>query len=331
MNAGFTTIDYLIFIAYAVLIVGLGLWLSRTKKGEEKDSKDYFLAGGTLSWWAIGASLIAANISAEHFIGMSGSGFRIGLGIAAYEWIAAITLILVAKFLLPQMIEKKIFTMPQLANERYGQGVSFFFSFFWLLVYVFVNLTSVAWLGAIAMEQILGVPMIYGVPGLLIFAGIYSIYGGLKAVAWTDVLQVVFLVGGGLITAFFALAAVGDGNAFDGFATILSKVRENPGDLHFNMIIDGNVSPSIFKDLPGLAVIFGAMWLTNIGYWGFNQYIIQKGLAAKNLAEAKRGLIFAGYLKILIPIIVIIPGITAYVLFTHPDLQHNLTGLHGTI
>ncbi|HAN00398.1 MAG TPA: sodium/glucose cotransporter [Marinilabiliales bacterium] len=331
MNAGFTTIDYAIFVAYAILIVGLGLWLSRSEKGHEKDSKDYFLAGGTLSWWAIGASLIAANISAEHFIGMSGSGFRIGLGIAAYEWIAAITLILVAKFLLPQMIEKKIFTMPQLANERYGQGVSFFFSFFWLLVYVFVNLTSVAWLGAIAMKQILGIPMEYGVPGLLIFAGIYSIYGGLKAVAWTDVIQVVFLVGGGLITAFFALAAVSDGNPFQGFMTVLEKVRETPGDLHFNMIIDGNVSPGIFKDLPGLAVIFGAMWLTNIGYWGFNQYIIQKGLAAKNLAEAKRGLIFAGYLKILIPIIVIIPGITAYVLFTHPDLQHNLVGLNGTI
>jgi solute:Na+ symporter, SSS family len=331
MNAGFTTIDYLIFVAYALLIVGLGLWLSRTKKGTEKDSKDYFLAGGTLSWWAIGASLIAANISAEHFIGMSGSGFRIGLGIAAYEWLAAITLILVAKFLLPQMIEKKIFTIPQLAKERYGQGVSFFFSFFWLLVYVFVNLTSVAWLGAIAMQQILGFPMVYGVPALLIFAGVYSIYGGLKAVAWTDVIQVVFLVGGGLITAFFALAAVGDGNAIQGFGTILERVRQMPGDLHFNMIIDQNVSPTFFKDLPGLAVIFGAMWLTNIGYWGFNQYIIQKGLAAKNLAEAKRGLIFAAYLKILIPIIVIIPGIVAYVLFNNADLQHNLLGLSGTI
>jgi solute:Na+ symporter, SSS family len=335
MNAGFTTIDYVIFIAYAILIVGLGLWLSRSKKGEERDSKDYFLAGGTLSWWAIGASLIAANISAEHFIGMSGSGFRIGLGIAAYEWIAAITLILVAKYMLPQMIDKKIFTMPQLAKERYGNGVSFFFSFFWLLVYVFVNLTSVAWLGAIAMEQILGFPKEYGVPALLLFAGLYSIYGGLKAVAWTDVLQVVFLVGGGLITAWFALAAVaGDGGgAIEGFRIVLSKVREVPSDLHFNMIIDSNkdATGTIFKDLPGLAVIFGAMWLTNIGYWGFNQYIIQKGLAAKNLAEAKKGLIFAAYLKILIPIIVIIPGITAYVLFNHPDLHQSIQGLEGTI
>ena len=266
---------------------------------------------------------------------MSGSGFRIGLGIAAYEWIAAITLILVAKYMLPQMIDKKIFTMPQLAKERYGKGVSFFFSFFWLLVYVFVNLTSVAWLGAIAMEQILGVPKEYGVPGLLLFAGLYSIYGGLKAVAWTDVLQVVFLVGGGLITAWFALSAVaGDGSsAFEGFRIILSKVREVDTDLHFNMIIDSNkdVGGTIFKDLPGLAVIFGAMWLTNIGYWGFNQYIIQKGLAAKNLAEAKKGLIFAAYLKILIPIVVIIPGITAYVLFNHPDLQHTIAGLKGSI
>jgi SSS family solute:Na+ symporter len=333
MNAGFTTLDYAVFIVYAIFIVTLGLWLSRDKKGEEKNSKDYFLAGGTLPWWAVGASLIAANISAEHFIGMSGSGFRIGLAIAAYEWLAAITLILVAKYLLPQMLDKKIFTMPQLAKERYGQGVSFFFSFFWLLVYVFVNLTSVAWLGALAMEQILGVPREYGVPLLLIFSGVYSIYGGLKAVALTDVLQVVFMVGGGLITAWFALDAVAgvNGNAFDGFMQILSKVRETPGDLHFNMIIDKNVNESIFKDIPGLAVIFGAMWLTNIGYWGFNQYIIQKGLAAKNLNEAKKGLIFAGFLKILIPLIVVIPGITAYVLFTHPEMQGTLAGLSGTI
>lgn len=335
MNAGFTTLDYMIFIAYALIIVSLGLFLSRTKKGEEKNSKDYFLAGGKLSWWAIGASLIAANISAEHFIGMSGSGFRIGLGIAAYEWIAAITLILVAKYLLPMMIEKKIYTMPQLAKERYGKGVSFFFSFFWLLVYVFVNLTSVAWLGALAMEQILGFPKEWGVPALLLFAGIYSIYGGLKAVAWTDVIQVFFLVGGGLITAWFALDAVSGagGGAIEGFMIVLSKIREVPEDLHFNMIInrDLDTSGSLFKDLPGLAVIFGAMWLTNVGYWGFNQYIIQKGLAAKNLEEAKKGLIFGAYLKILIPIIVIVPGITAYVLFNHPDLQQTLTGLHGDI
>lgn len=329
MNAGFTTLDYIIFVVYAVMIVTLGLWLSRGKDGKEEDAKDYFLAGGTLSWWAIGASLIAANISAEHFIGMSGSGFAIGLGIAAYEWLAAITLILVAKFLLPIMIDKKIFTMPQLANERFGSGVSFFFSFFWLMVYIFVNLTSVAWLGALAMDQILGIPMIYGVPGLLLFAGLYSIYGGLKAVAWTDVLQVVFLIGGGLITAWFALAAASDsGNAVDGFMRVMKSTIDDPNDLHFNMIIKEGVASipdgaggvkDPYIDLPGMAVIFGAMWLINIGYWGFNQYIIQKGLAAKNLNEAKKGLIFAGYLKILIPLIVVIPGITAYYLTKDPE------------
>ncbi|WP_421870338.1 sodium:solute symporter family transporter [Marinoscillum sp.] len=339
---GFEIIDYVVFGLYCVIIMAIGLYLSRDEKGHEKTANDYFLAGNSLSWWAIGASLIAANISAEHFIGMSGSGFAVGIGIAAYEWLAAVTLILVAKYLLPQMIDKKIYTIPQFAKERYGKGVSFFFSFFWLLVYVFVNLTSVAWLGALAMEGILGWPMIYCVPGLLIFAGIYSIYGGLKAVAWTDVIQVVFLVGGGLITAFFALSAVAgdEGGAFEGFMIVLNKVREVPSDLHFSMILEEGVSEipdgsggtkDPFIDLPGLAVIFGAMWLTNLGYWGFNQYIIQKGLAAKNLKEAKRGLIFAGYLKILIPIIVIIPGITAYVMFNHPDLSHSIEGLSGTI
>ncbi|HSK13647.1 MAG TPA: sodium/solute symporter, partial [Phnomibacter sp.] len=195
-------------------------------------------------------------------------------------------------------------------------------------VYVFVNLTSVAWLGAMAMDQILGIPMMYGVPGLLLFAGLYSIYGGLKAVAWTDVLQVIFLVGGGLITAWFALAAVSDtGNAIEGFSTILKSIRSDPNDLHFNMILQEGVTTipdgsggvkDPFLDLPGLAVIFGAMWLTNLGYWGFNQYIIQKGLAAKSLHEAKKGLLFAGYLKILIPLIVIIPGITAFYLTKDP-------------
>ncbi|MCC8088492.1 MAG: sodium/sugar symporter [Rikenellaceae bacterium] len=341
MNAGFTVIDYVIFAVYAIVIVGLGLWLSRTKKGEEKTSSDYFLASRSLTWWAIGASLIAANISAEHFIGMSGSGFRIGLGIAAYEWIAAIVLIFVAKYILPVMLKKKIYTMPQLLNERYGHGVSLAFSIFWLFLYIFVNLTSVAWLGALAMNQIMGVPVMTGVIVLMLFAGVYSIYGGLKAVAWTDVIQVVFLIGGGLITAYFALTAVSDTNsAIDGFRVVFNTIKETPGDVHFKMVIpDGTTvvdssngeAFNIFQDLPGLALIFGAIWLTNIGYWGFNQYIIQKGLAAKNLHEAKKGLIFAGYLKILIPIIVVVPGITAYVLFNNPELAHKATGLAGEI
>ncbi len=328
MNVSFSTLDFIIFTVYAVLIVGLGLWLSRTPKGKEKDAKDYFLAGGTLTWWAIGASLIAANISAEQFIGMSGSGYRIGLAIAAYEWMAAVTLILVAKFLLPVMLEKKIFTTPQLAKERFGTGVSFFFSFFWLLVYVFVNLTSVAWLGALAMNMILGVPVMWGIISLFVFAGIYSIYGGLKAVAWTDVLQVVFMVGGGLITAGVAISAVGEGSLMGGLER-LYEFCTSKGTSHFHMIIEEGTMAvkdngevfNVFKDLPGITVIVGALWLSNLGYWGFNQYIIQKGLAAKNLKEAKRGLLFAGYLKILIPLIVVLPGIAAYVLYANPELK----------
>ncbi len=342
MNAGFTLIDYGVFVLYALVIVGLGLWISRNKDGGEKNSSDYFLASRSLPWWAIGASLIAANISAEHFIGMSGSGFRIGLGIAVYEWIAAIGLIVVAKYLLPLMLEKKIFTMPQLLSERYGQGVSVAFSVFWLLLYVFVNLTSVAWLGALAMEQIIGVPVMWGIVGLMAFAGIYSIYGGLKAVAWTDVIQVVFLVGGGLITAYFALDAVSgpDAGVWEGLKTVYQYVKDTPGDMHFNMVIpEGTITTDastgetfdIFSYLPGLALVFGSIWVTNLGYWGFNQYIIQKGLAAKDVHEAKKGLIFAGYLKILIPLIVVIPGITAYVLFNHPELHDTMQGLSGTI
>lgn len=352
MNSGFETIDFVIFGVYIVLIVALGLFLSRNKGGKEKDSKDYFLAGNTLTWWAVGSSLIAANISAEQFIGMSGSGFRIGMCVAAYELMAAVTLILVAKFLLPIMIEKKIYTMPQFLKERYNKGVGLAFSIFWLLLYVFVNLTSVAWLGALAVKQILGIEslVIFGTEWdfldicilfLFLVAGIYSIYGGLSSVAWTDVLQVVFLVGGGLITAYYALESVsGAGKgAWEGFKIVYDYVKEIPGDTHFNLIVNKANDPSAFKDLPGIAGIVGGVWLTNIGYWGFNQYITQKGLAAKSIEEAKKGLIFAGFLKILIPFIVVIPGITAFVLFTAqnsdpnaiPGLAQGYFDLHGSI
>jgi len=207
----FSTLDYIVFFLYVFFIVVLGLWISRTKKGEQKTSDDYFLASRSLTWWAIGASLIAANISAEHFIAMSGSGYRIGLGIAAYEWIAAITLIIVGKYFIPVFLEKKIYTMPQFLEDRFNKGVSTAFAVFWLLVYVFVNLTSVTWLGALALKEIMGVPLVWGIIGLALFSGLYSIYGGLKAVAWTDVVQVIFLVGGGLITTFLALDAVSGG------------------------------------------------------------------------------------------------------------------------
>src|SRR5574344_749618 len=339
-SSGFQTIDFVIFGAYIVLLVCLGLFLSRNKKGQEKNANDYFLAGNTLTWWAVGASLIAANISAEQFIGMSGSGYKIGLCVAAYELMAALALIVVGKFLLPIMITQKIYTIPQFLRERYNGGVGLAFSIFWLLLYVFVNLTSVAWLGTIAIEQILGIdPMyrMYIIIFLFVIAGVYSIYGGLAAVAWTDVLQVVFLVGGGLITAYFALEAVSGakGGAWDGFEIICDKLKSLPEETHVNLVVDLALAPDAVKDLPGIAAVVGGVWLTNLGYWGFNQYIIQKGLAAKSLDEAKKGLIFAGFLKILIPFIVVIPGITAYVMYTYPQdipgIQEGYFNVHGNI
>ena len=348
-NNGFATVDYVVFGAYIVLLVGLGIFLSRGKKGEEKSSTDYFLAGNTLTWWAVGASLIAANISAEQFIGMSGSAFASGIAQAAYELMAAATLLVVGKFLLPLMIEKKIFTIPQFLRERYNWGVGLAFSILWLFLYVFVNLTSVAWLGALAIQQILGLPtdMIINIAGmdvdqvriciilfLFVIAGVYSIYGGLASVAWTDVMQVTFLVGGGLITAYAALSVIGAEvwgcGALEALGNIYSWCLGQEGDKHFNLIVTRNeeLYPVIngvadaaghivqkedpFFTNPGLVLVFGALWLTNLGYWGFNQYIIQKGLAAKSLAEAKKGMVFAAILKILIPFIVCIPGVCAF-------------------
>ena len=350
-NNGFAFIDYAIFVLYIILLVGLGFFLSRSKDGKEKSSNDYFLAGNTLTWWAVGASLIAANISAEQFIGMSGSAFASGIAIAAYELMAAATLIVVGKFLLPVMIERKIFTIPQFLRERYNWGVGLAFSIFWLFLYVFINLTSVAWLGALAIKQILGIPaspgMILGMEVdmtlmviilvLFIIAGIYSIYGGLASVAWTDVMQVTFLVGGGLITAYFALDFIAgsldiQGGALGALQEIMSKLGAIEGDRHFNLVVTRNpaienITADPYFDIPGIVVIVGALWLTNLGYWGFNQYIIQKGLAAKSLSEAKKGMIFAAFLKSLIPFIVCIPGVCAYYIMTQePELYQSLAG-----
>ena len=351
-NNGFALIDYAIFVLYIILLVGLGFFLSRSKNGEEKSSNDYFLAGNTLTWWAVGASLIAANISAEQFIGMSGSAYASGIAIAAYELMAAATLIVVGKFLLPVMIERKIFTIPQFLRERYNWGVGLAFSVFWLFLYVFINLTSVAWLGALAIKQILGLPTVDGmllgmevdmtlmviILILFVVAGVYSIYGGLASVAWTDVMQVTFLVGGGLITAYFALDFIAgaleiNGGAIGALQEIMSKLGSVEGDTHFNLVVTRNEAlyPEIASDpyfsIPGIVVVVGALWLTNIGYWGFNQYIIQKGLAAKSLSEAKKGMIFAAFLKILIPFIVCIPGVCAYYIATQqPELYESLAG-----
>jgi len=366
-NNGFETADYLVFVAYIVLLVGMGIFLSRGKKGEEKSSTDYFLAGNTLTWWAVGASLIAANISAEQFIGMSGSAYVSGIAMAAYELMAAATLIVVGKFLLPLMIEKKVLTIPQFLSERYNWGVGLSFSIFWLFLYVFINLTSVAWLGALAMKQILGLPTIAGVfmgmnvdmtllviiLFLFVVAGLYSIYGGLASVAWTDVMQVTFLVGGGLITAYAALDVIAgsldiEGGALGALGQIYTELLENPDDKHFNLvvtrneelypIINGIVENGVtiqkadpYFDIPGIVVIVGALWLTNLGYWGFNQYIIQKGLAAKSLAEAKKGMIFAAFLKILIPFIVCIPGVCAFYIMNSPDCADLRASLAGSL
>ena len=345
-SSGFKTIDFVILVCYLILLVSLGLFLSRNKNGKEKSANDYFLAGNTLTWWAVGASLIAANISAEQFIGMSGTGFRDGIAIAAYEVMAAITLVVIGKFLLPVMLERKIFTIPQFLRERYNDGVGLAFSILWLFLYVFVNLTSVAWLGALAIEQILGLQglavSIFGfevsirmliILFLFIIAGVYSIYGGLASVAWTDVMQVTFLVGGGLITAYVALKEMGTILGTDALGALGQVYKDmttgaHAQDVHFHLVIQESHNQSAFANVPGIAAVVGGVWLTNLGYWGFNQYIIQKGLAAKNVDEAKKGLIFAGFLKILIPFIVVLPGICAYYIMENPDTfaSMNLAG-----
>ena len=345
-SSGFKTIDFVILVCYLILLVSLGLFLSRDKDGKEKSANDYFLAGNTLTWWAVGASLIAANISAEQFIGMSGTGFRDGIAIAAYEVMAAITLVVIGKFLLPVMLDRKIFTIPQVLRERYNDGVGLAFSILWLFLYVFVNLTSVAWLGALAIEQILGLQglavSIFGfeisirmliILGLFIVAGVYSIYGGLASVAWTDVMQVTFLVGGGLITAYVALKEMGGIMGTDAFGALGQVYHDmttgaHAQDVHFHLVIQESHNASAFANVPGIAAVVGGVWLTNLGYWGFNQYIIQKGLAAKNVDEAKKGLIFAGFLKILIPFIVVLPGICAYYIMQDPTkfASMNLAG-----
>lgn len=371
-NNGFEPVDYIVVIIYIVILVGLGLFLSRGKNGKDKSSNDYFLAGNTLTWWAVGASLIAANISAEQFIGMSGSAYKSGIAMAAYELEAALALVIVGKFLLPLMIKKHIFTIPQFLSERYNWGVGLAFSIFWLFLYVFINLTSVAWLGAIAIKQILGLPAVDGsilgmhldmtlltiILILFLIAGVYSIYGGLASVAWTDVMQVTFLVGGGLITAYAALDFIAgqlniEGGAFGAIAKIYSDLTSNPdwspADKHFNLVVSRtpDLYPIIngvaetatsaaqpadpYFDIPGIVVIVGALWLTNLGYWGFNQYIIQKGLAAKSLDEAKKGMIFAGFLKILIPFIVCIPGVCAFYIMNSPDCEALRETLAGAI
>ena len=318
MTTHFGFWDYFIFTAYAILILGVGLWVSRDKKGHEKNAEDYFLASKSLPWWAIGASLIAANISAEQFIGMSGSGFALGLAIASYEWMAALTLIIVGKYFLPIFIEKGLYTIPEFVEKRFSTNLKTILAVFWIGLYVFVNLASVLYLGSLALETIMGIPMLYGVMGLALFAAAYSLYGGLSAVAWTDVIQVVFLVLGGLITTYIALNTVSGGEGvLAGIKTVYEATPER-----FAMIFDK--SNTYYDKLPGIGVLVGGMWVANLYYWGFNQYIIQRTLAAKSLKESQKGILLAAGLKLIIPVIVVVPGIAAYVMVNDPEIMTRL-------
>lgn len=318
MATEFGFLDYLVFSAYAVLILGVGLWVSREKDGQQKNAEDYFLASKSLPWWAIGSSLIAANISAEQFIGMSGSGFALGLAIASYEWMAAFTLIIVGKYFLPIFIEKGIYTIPEFVEKRFSTNLKTILAVFWIALYVFVNLTTVLYLGGLAIETILGVDMMYAIIGLALFSAAYSLYGGLSAVAWTDVIQVVFLVLGGLVTTYLALNTVSDGaGMWQGLTTIYEAAPDR-----FVMILD-EANPE-YMNLPGIGVLVGGLWVANIYYWGFNQYIIQRTLAAKSLREAQKGILLAGFLKLIIPFIVVVPGIAAYVIVNDPVIMARL-------
>ena len=318
MNTNFETLDYIVFALYAIVILSVGLWVSRSKKGETKSTEDYFLASKSLPWWAIGASLIAANISAEQFIGMSGSGFAGGLAIATYEWMAALTLIVVGKFFLPIFIKKKIYTIPEFVEQRYSSQLKTILAVFWIALYIFVNLASVLYLGGLALQTILGVNMISAIIGLALFAVAYSLYGGLSAVAWTDIIQVVVLILGGLVTTYLALDTASGGQGFiKGLNSIYDAVPER-----FDMILEKN-NPE-YMNLPGIGVLIGGMWIANLYYWGFNQYIIQRTLAAKSLEESQKGILFAAGLKMIIPLIVVIPGIAAYVIINDPLLMEKL-------
>lgn len=305
---GLATIDIAVIAVYAVFIFGLAQYVSREKDGKAKDSSDYFLASKSLPWWAIGASLIAANISAEQIIGMSGSGYAIGLAIASYEWMAALTLLIVGKFFLPIFLKNRIFTMPQFLEQRYGPNIRTLMAVFWLALYIFVNLTSVLWLGSLAVATVTGMDQNIALVSIAAFSLLYQLYGGLKAVALTDIVQVTLLVLGGLMISFITLSEVGGDAGFIG--GFLRLTEELPS--RFDMILSPD-NP-FYSDLPGISVLIGGMWIANLAYWGFNQYIIQRALAAKSLQEAQKGIVFAAFLKLLVPFIVVLPGIAAVML-----------------
>ena len=328
-------IDIAVIVAYGIAIFGLAQYVSRDKAGAgPKNTTDYFLASKDLPWWAIGASLIAANISAEQIVGMSGSGYAIGLAIASYEWMAALTLLIVGKFFLPIFLRNQIYTMPQFLEKRYGPGIRTLMALFWLALYVFVNLTSIIWLGSIAVTKVAGIDQNVALVALGAFALLYQIRGGLKAVALTDIVEVTLLVLGGLIIAWLTLGQLGGGHGvIAGWHVLTTRIPD-----HFHMILaPGNPH---YMDLPGLSVLIGGMWIANLSYWGFNQYIIQRALAAKSIGEAQKGVLFAAFLKLLMPLIIVLPGIAAVVLApnlakpdeAYPTMMRLLpTGLLGLV
>ena len=319
-------LDYVVFSLYLILVASYGYWVFQRDKTKNTTTQGFFLAEGSLTWWAIGASLIASNISAEHFIGMSGSGFAIGLAISSYEWMSAATLIIVAVFFIPIYLKNKIYTMPQLLSLRYNDTVATIMAVFWLLLYVFINLTSILYLGSLALETITGVKFEYCMGALSLFAIIITL-GGMKVIGYTDVIQVVVLILGGLATTYLALNMVSDKFGGEGVFDGLSLLKTKADD-HFHMIF--SKGDKHYYELPGLSILIGGMWINNLNYWGCNQYIVQRALGA-DLKTARSGIIFAAFLKLLIPLICVIPGIAAYVLYNNGSLQQEMIDLHGVV
>ena len=326
MNKLYTE-DYIVFFAYFIIVSGYGYYIYKRKKSSSSDSKAFFLAEGSLTWWAIGASLIASNISAEHFIGMSGSGFALGLAIASYEWMAAATLIIVAIFFIPVYLRNKIYTMPQFLAKRYNNSVSTTMTVFWLLVYVFVNLTSIIYLGAIAITSISTISFGWCVAGLIIFSVIVTL-GGMKVIGYTDVIQVLVLMIGGLVTAYLSLSLVSENFGFGSDVLKGLSILREKADSHFHMIFDHD-NP-YYKDLPGLSVLIGGMWINQLNYWGCNQYIVQRALGA-DLKTARNGILFSAFLKLLIPVIAVVPGIAMFVLHQEGYFQQEMMDSHGIV
>ena len=322
---GLANIDIIVFLIYFILVAGYGYWIYQRKKKSSTDTKDFFLAEGSLTWWAIGASLIASNISAEQFIGMSGEGFFVGIAVAAYEWIAALALIIIAIWFMPIYLKNKIFTMPQFLTTRYNETVALIMAVFWLFLYIFVNLTSILYLGAVAINGLVGGNYLHIIMVLLAVFALFITLGGMKVIGYTDVIQVAVLIIGGLATTYMALLIVSEkfglgSSALAGFNTLLKEAPE-----HFHMILE-KPGPNATQEeinkylvLPGLSMYFAGQWIVNLNYWGCNQYITQRALGA-NIQTARTGILFAGLLKLMMPVIVMLPGIAAFVLYKNGHL-----------